>query len=164
MYESMAFKLFSSTFKNIIKMICTKFRKKKKKNENHPQFYHSDRYLSHITQGPENTVLPHRGSPQKLSQSAIKKNSANWRVSCVQLKFWWKEYKIWVKRHTPQVSGTPTSPNSSSIIQLCVCLCVSLYFIWFIWLPCAAGRPLVPQPGMESVPPARGRAKVLTTS
>ena len=26
-----------------------------------------------------------RGSPQKLSQWAIKKNSANWRVSCVQL-------------------------------------------------------------------------------
>ena len=65
-------------------MICKKFIKKKK-NENHPQFYHSDRYLSHITQGPENAVLPHRGSPQKLSQSAIKKNSANWRVSCVQL-------------------------------------------------------------------------------
>ena len=41
-YESMAFKLFSSTFKNI-KMICTKFRKEKKKKENHPQFYHSDK-------------------------------------------------------------------------------------------------------------------------
>jgi hypothetical protein len=32
-YESMAFKLFSSTFKNIIKMICTKFRKGKKKKK-----------------------------------------------------------------------------------------------------------------------------------
>ena len=28
---------------------------------------------------------PPRGSPQKFSQLAIKKNSANWRVSCVQL-------------------------------------------------------------------------------
>ena len=35
MYESMAFKLFSSTFKNIIKMICTKFRKKKKMKITH---------------------------------------------------------------------------------------------------------------------------------
>ena len=33
-YESMAFKLFSSTFKNI-KMICTKFRKEKKKKITH---------------------------------------------------------------------------------------------------------------------------------
>ena len=45
----------------------------------------AQKLLSWGVQGPEKAVLPARGSPQKLSQLAIKKNSANWRVSFVQL-------------------------------------------------------------------------------